>query len=53
MKDKRESLLEEINLLNERIRHLKRFSKERTAETDELIRLIIELDSLGPNDKDE
>lgn len=51
MKDKRESLLEEINLLNERIRYLKRLSKDCTFETDELIRLIVELDGLGSDDE--
>jgi len=46
MKNKQESLLKEINLSNERIRHLKSNSKERALETSELIRLIIELDNL-------
>lgn len=51
MTNKRESLLEEINLLNERIRDLKRRAKDSSFETSELIRLIVELDNLDP-DKD-
>ena len=46
MTNKRESLVEEINLLNERIRQLRRMGKDCSAETQELIRLIIELDNL-------
>lgn len=46
MTNKREALLEEINLLNERIRQLRRMGKNCSAETQELIRLILELDNL-------
>ena len=46
MTNKRESLVEEINLLNECIRQLRRMGKDCSAETQELIRLIIELDNL-------
>jgi len=49
MKDKREALLEEINLLNEWIRYLKRRAKNCTAERNKLIELIIELDGLQVN----
>lgn len=47
MKDKRESLLEEINLLNERIHELRRTRKNTANEINELTQLIIELDNLG------
>jgi hypothetical protein len=46
MTDKRESLLEEINLLNARIRELRRYNKDCSFEMEELVRLILELDDL-------
>lgn len=46
MTNKRESLVEEINLLNERIRQLRSIGKDCSIETQELIKLIIELDNL-------
>jgi len=46
MTSKREALVEEINRLNDMIRHLRRMGKDRSKEMDELIRLIIELDNL-------
>ena len=46
MTNKQKYLVEEINLLNERIRQLRRIGKDCSEETQELIRLIIELDSL-------
>ena len=50
MTDKRESLLEEINLLNERIHELRRLGKSSSSEIIELTRLIVELDNLGIDD---
>lgn len=46
MTNKQKYLVEEINLLNERIRQLRRIGKDCSEETQELIKLIIELDSL-------
>ena len=46
MKNKRETLVEEVNLLNDRIRDLRRRGKDCSAEMDQLIRLIMELDNL-------
>jgi len=46
MTSKREDLLEEIKRLNDAIRDLRRMGKNRSAEMEELIRLIIELDNL-------
>ena len=46
MTNKQKYLVEEINLLNESIRQLRRIGKDCSEETQELIRLIIELDSL-------
>jgi hypothetical protein len=46
MTNKRESLVEEINLLNECIRQLRSIGKDCSKETQELIKLIIALDNL-------
>lgn len=46
MTSKREALIEEINRLNDMIRHLRRMGKDRSKEMDELIKLIVELDNL-------
>ena len=46
MKNKRETLVEEVNLLNERIRNLRSRGKDCSVEMDQLIKLIMELDNL-------
>jgi len=46
MKNKRETLVEEVNLVNDRIRDLRRRGKDCSAEMDQLIKLIMELDNL-------
>lgn len=46
MTNKRKRLAEEINRLNERIRELHSYNEDCSAEMQELIKLIIELDNL-------
>ena len=46
MKNKRETLVEEVNLLNDRIRNLRSRGKDCSVEMDQLIKLIMELDNL-------
>jgi len=46
MTSKRDSLLQEITDLNERIQLLRRSKKSTSAEVKKLIELIIELDGL-------
>ncbi len=46
MTSKRESLVEEINQLNDLIRYLRSIGKDCSQEVQELIKLIIELDNL-------
>ena len=46
MKNKQESLVEEITFLNEHINQLRKLGKDYSQETQELIRLILELDGI-------
>jgi len=47
MTNERESLVEKINVLNELIQELRKAKIDYSEETNELIRLILELDALG------
>lgn len=47
MTKEQESLIQRINLLNEEIQELRRSCKDYSFEVEELIRLILELDSMG------